>query len=171
MKAGPLTRAAFVGVFSVFLISCEEGGSFSGTGFRDQYIVARSALEEGRYDTAMRRYERMIPNAGQAAPRLQLEYAHAQLRSGDYSGARQTANALAQGRSGAARHAALSVSGAAAHELAMQAKARGDTATAKALMTEARSDMEEVVQQSPSLDPHGALAGRVATIKVQQRGL
>ncbi|MBE1291293.1 MAG: tetratricopeptide repeat protein [Rhodobacteraceae bacterium] len=172
MKAGFLTRAAFVGAFSVFLISCEEGsGSLAGSGFRDQYIVARSALEEGRYDTAMRRYERMIPTAGQAAPRLKLEYAHAQLRAGDYAGARQTATALAQGRSDGGRQAALAVAGAAAHELALQAKAQGDRATAKALFAEARSAMEEVVKTAPKMDPHGALAGRVATIKVQEKTL
>ncbi|WP_204115950.1 tetratricopeptide repeat protein [Shimia biformata] len=171
MKAGLILRAAFAGAFLTFLASCESGGVTSGDGFRKQYTVARTALEEGRYDVAIRHYQRMIPNAGRAAPRLQLEYAHAQLRAGDYAGARVSAGTLAQEQSGDARLAALAVAGTAAHELGLAARQSGDPASAKALLTEAQSAMAEVVNSNPDLDPLGALSGRLASIKVQLAAL
>lgn len=166
MQAFPIARAAIAGLALVFIGSCDQV-SVGGSGFQTKYAVARDALENGHYDRAKRQYLVLIKDAGPLAPRLQLEYAHAELRSGNYSEAANIANSLARSQTGEARAAALSVQGTAQHELGLQLLAQGNNAAGKENLTAAQSALAEVLKTNPDLDPIGSMAGRLASIKVR----
>ena len=87
------------------------------------------------------------------------------------SAARREARALAQGQSGSARRAALSVAATAEHELGLVAIQQGDPAAARQLLHAADAAIAEVLASEPELDPLGALAGRQASIKVRLKAL
>ena len=153
VRAGVLLLAVLT------LVSCEDGPS------------TRDALEDGKFDRASRTYARLLTRAGPLEPRIRLEYAHSLLRAGDYPAARREARALAQGQSGSARRAALSVAATAEHELGLVAIQQGDPAAARQLLHAADAAIAEVLASEPELDPLGALAGRQASIKVRLKAL
>lgn len=171
MKAGCFFKPALAGVFVLALAACDDGAGSGSDSFRKDYTKARSALEAGQYATANRIYARMLQDAGPLTPRIRLEYAHSLLRSGAYDQAAAQAQGLANSQTGTARSAALSVLGAARHELGLQALAAGDKAAGRAHLTAARAALGEVLKSDPELDPLGALAGRQASIAVRLKGL
>lgn len=148
----------------LLLGSCGEGTGTGSSGFHSKYAVARNALESGDYARAKRSYQRLIATAGPLAPRLQLEYAHAELRAGNYAEAARIAGDLAKIQSGEARAAALAVQGTAQHEQALALLAKGEMAPAKALLTQARAALSEVLKSATDMDPLGSMAGRRAQI-------
>jgi hypothetical protein len=165
MQAGFLTKAALAAALVLVPAACAQMGG-DGSGFRNQYMVARAALEEGNYPRANRAYKRLLADAGPFEPRVRLEYAHSLLRGGDYQAASDEARTLAATQDGDARSAALAVLGTAQHELAIAAIQRGDRAGAGQYhLTVARDALAEVLANHPDLDPLGALAGRQRSIE------
>jgi len=162
---------ALSAVLAVLLSGCEDGSGAGSNSFRNNYTNARTALESGQYDKANRIYVRMLQDTGPLQPRIQLEYAHSLLRSGAYGEAIQQAQSLSQSQSGTARSAALSVLGAAHHELGLTALTNQDAATGRQHLVAAQNAIAEVLGSNPELDPLGALAGRQASIKVQLKSL
>ena len=171
MKAVTQTRAVFVGLSTVLLMSCTETAGISQRGFEAQYNTARAALEKGDYSKAGKLYARMLPDAGPLNDRIQLEYAHTMLRSGQYDKAAQIAGGLANNGDGDARAAALSVKGTADHEVGMKLLQDGDRANGAARLKAAQQALEEVLKAHPDFDPVGSLAGRQASISVQLKKL
>lgn len=171
MKAVTRTRAVFVGLSSLLLISCSETAGTRQQGFESQYNTARSALEKGDYAKAGKLYARMMPEAGPLNERIQLEYAHTMLRSGQYDKAAQIAGGLANGSTGDARAAALSVKGTADHEVGIKLLQNGDQANGAARLKAAQQALEEVLKAHPDFDPVGSLAGRQASISVRLKTL
>lgn len=163
MQAIFYSKRALVAIAMLWLASCgmEPSGS---SGFQKQYAAARSALESGNYEQASRAYARLMSQAGPLRPRLQLEYAHSELRAGHYVEAARLAADLASSQKGEARAAALAVQGTAQHELALQSLQNGDVAGGKSLLNSAKAALSEVVKSYPDLDPLGSMAGRLATI-------
>jgi len=162
---------ALTTVLAVVLSGCDDGSGAGSNSFRNDYTAARGALESGNYDKANRIYTRMLQDAGPLTPRIQLEYAHSLLRSGAYGEAIQQAQALSQSQSGTARSAALSVLGAAHHEMGLTALTSQDAANGRQHLVAAQTAITEVLRADPELDPLGALAGRQASIKVQLKSL
>ena len=156
---------------ALVLSSCTDGSGAGSNTFRNDYTAARGALESGNYDKANRIYTRMLQDAGPLKPRIQLEYAHSLLRSGAYGEAIQQAQSLSQSQSGTARSAALSVLGAAHHEMGLAALSGQDAAGGRQHLISAQNAIGEVLRSDPELDPLGALAGRQASIKVQLSSL
>ncbi|MEP4037191.1 hypothetical protein [Pseudophaeobacter sp.] len=156
---------------ALLLGSCGESTGSGSGGFHSKYSVARNALESGDYARAKRSYQRLIAEAGPLAPRLQLEYAHAELRAGNYAEAARIAGDLARSQSGEARGAALAVQGTAQHEQALGLLAKGEGKPAKALLTQARAALSEVLKSATDLDPLGAMAGRRAQIEASLQKL
>ncbi|WGW05906.1 outer membrane protein assembly factor BamD [Tropicibacter oceani] len=141
------------------------------SGFQAKYAVARDALEKGQYDRAKRQYLTLIQEAGPLAQRLELEYAHAELRSGNYAQAANVAGSLARAQSGQARAAALAVQGTAQHELGLQLLAKGETAAGKQQLSAAQAALSDVLKTDTDLDPIGSMAGRLASIQVRLKSL
>ncbi|WP_417726335.1 tetratricopeptide repeat protein [Roseovarius sp.] len=147
------------------LAACEPGTISKGADFQRNYSVARKALEQGNYDSAIRSYAVLIQNAGPLEPRLRLEYAHALLRAGRYDEAAQIANGLAAGTTGSGRAAALAVSGTAQHESALADLSAGRTgASTLAKLRAADAALKEMLSIDAGLDPLGAMASRRADI-------
>jgi len=170
MKAGFLLTAGVAGLLTV-LAACEDGSGAGSNSFRKDYTAARGALEAGQFDKANRIYARMLSQAGPLQPRIQLEYAHSLLRSGAYDAAATQARALSQSQSGTDRSAALAVLGTAQHELGLSALSVGDPGAGRQNLAAAQSSIAEVLKADPDLDPLGALAGRLASIKVRLKAL
>ncbi len=165
-------RVGVLALVTLALASCEEGPALSGdSSFRNQYVVARDALEAGKYDRASRVYARLLTRAGPLEPRIRLEYAHALLRGGNNAAAAREGRQLAQTQTGTARNAALSVVGTAEHELGLAAIQSGDAVTGKRFLQQAEAAIAEVLKSDPELDPLGALAGRRASIQVRLKAL
>lgn len=166
-----MRAAGLFGLSVMVLAGCEEGTGTGQKSFQKQYAVAREALEEGRYVRASEAYATLIPRAGPLAPRLKLEYAHAQLRAGHFDKAAQQAAALAGSQDGAARSAALAVEGTARHEMGLAALDAGDRSAARQHLTAAQSALGKMLKSHPDLDPLGAMAGRQAAIRVQLKSI
>lgn len=169
MQAIPYFRLAVAGLLLLAVSGCgtEPGGT---SGFQKQYSDARSALEAGKYEQASRQYARLLPQAGPLRPRLQLEYAHSELRAGNYAEAARLAADLAQSQKGQDRAAALAVQGTAQHELGLVLAQKGDAAATPTLKA-AHAALSEVVKSYPDLDPLGSLAGRRAAIEARLKRL
>ncbi len=171
MQAISLARIGMISCVALLLGSCGEGSGPAGSGFQSKYAVARNALETGDYARAKRSYQRLIAEAGPLVPRLQLEYAHAELRAGNYAAAAKIAGDLAQNQSGEARAVALAVQGTAQHELGLDLLARGEVEAGKAQLTQARAALSEVLKSKSDLDPLGSMAGRRASIEARLQKL
>jgi outer membrane protein assembly factor BamD (BamD/ComL family) len=171
MNAVTLTRAVLVGLSTVLLVSCTETSSTSQKGFQSQYFAARTALEKGNYETASKMYARMLPQSGPLNDRIQLEYAHVMLRSGNFHKASQIAGELARGGQGDERAAALSVKGTADHEIGLKLFRDGDQANGVAQLKSAQQSFQEVLDTHPDFDPLGSLAGRNASITSRLKSL
>lgn len=164
MRAGPSIKTGLLGLCAIFLLACDDLSG--GSGFRGQYVSARQALEDGKYEKASRLYQRLLPQAGPHEPRIRLEYAHSLLRGGEYAQAAGQARILARTQQGDARGAALAVLGTAEHELALAAINRGEPKdTSRAHLIAARDAITEVLKKHKDLDPLGALATRQRSIK------
>lgn len=172
-RVGHLGRAGILAVSMLALVSCEQGAvsGADSSGFRNQYVAARDALEAGKYDRASRSYLRLLTRAGPLEPRIRLEYSHALLRGEKYGDAAREARILARGQSGTARAAALAVQATAEHELGLAAIDSGDRAQARSLLQQADSAITEVLNTDATLDPLGALAGRQTSIRVRLKSL
>ncbi|KMW56429.1 hypothetical protein AIOL_001383 [Candidatus Rhodobacter oscarellae] len=158
---------------SMLLVGCNTNGasfapSASKAGFRDNYVVARTALERGQYGKAERGYANLLKKAGPLEPRLRLEYAHALLRGGKYEKASAEARVVASVLDGRGRSAALAVQATADQEIARRAINKG-VADADAIerLVAARAGFDELLQKHPDLDPLGAMALRRRTIDVE----
>lgn len=170
MQAVSSTKALLLGICLV-LTACEDVGSFGSQTFQSRYEAARSALESGKYDKANRIYLELLETTGAHEPRLRLEYAHSLLRAGDYAEAAKQANFVAQGQTGAARGAALSVVGTAEHELGLAAIQQGDLVAGKQHLQAAQSVISEVLKIDSSLDSTGALADRKSDAETRLRAI
>ncbi len=164
MITGQLARAGLFGMSLFFLASCDETVGIGETNFQRQYAIARDALEEGRYERASKAYAQLIPKAGPLAPRMQLEYAHAQLRAGHYDKASQVARTLSQSEDDSLKSASLAVYGTAEHELGEAALQRGDLTAGQQHLTAAQAALGKMLKAHPEMDPLGAMAGRKAAV-------
>ena len=156
-------RSAALVAALLALVGCDVGVG-AGSGLKAQYFSARDALDDGQYDRARREYLLLIEEAGPLAPRIELEYAHGELRAGRFDEAARIAAGLAARQAGEARGAALAVQGTAQHELGIRALADGDTATGVAALQSGRPALAEVLDHASAVDPLGAMAGRLAAI-------
>lgn len=148
------------------LTACEPGVVSDGASFQRNYASARRALEAGNYESAIRSYAALIPNAGPFEPRLRLEYAHALLRAGRYDEAAEVADVLAGGLQGGDRAAALAVSGTARHESALSDIRSGTAGPGTVTkLRGADAALTEVIATDPDLDPLGAMTSRRADIR------
>lgn len=165
MKNRDFRKPACAGLLLLALSSCDDSAA-TGSGFERQYAVTRDALEDGRFDKAARGYARLVPDAGRYRPYVQLEYAHALLRSNDFAGAAAQARALAGSQSGPLRGAALAVQGTAEHELGMATPGEGG----RAYLVSAQSALAEVLKSFPQLDTIGTLSARKARLDSELAG-
>ena len=170
MAFNPTFRAGFTGL-SVILVAACSADTLSRGSFQGQYAQARNALETGEYNRARRAYKALLPKAGPFAPRVQLEYAHTELRSGNFEEAARLAGELAGVSEGPARGAALAVQGTALHEMGLALLADGDSANGAARLREAKSALAEVLKEHPDLDPLGSMEGRHAGISSRLKRL
>ncbi len=170
MSFSPATKVIPLVIAAMLLASCQGSGSNSGTsvsraGFKNNYMVARAALEGGDYAKASRQYASLLRKAGPLEARLRLEYAHALLRDGKYRKASDEAKRVALALQGPGRSAALAVQGTADQEIARAAIARGrGGANAADRLISARAAFDEMLANHPELDPLGAMAQRRAVI-------
>ncbi|WP_238705127.1 tetratricopeptide repeat protein [Parasedimentitalea marina] len=167
MRTVIFAKVSLAAVALVVLGSCSDSVT-GATSFQSRYGVARTALESGNYDKARRAYTRLLQEeAGPLTPRLQLEYAHTELRSGNFQQAASLAAGLVASQKDEARAAALSVQGTAQHELGLRLLSEGKTAEGKAQLQAASAAFSEVLKQYSSLDPLGSMAGRRASIEAR----
>lgn len=170
MQVFPLARAGLTGLALLFVASC-EGIGVGHSNFQVKYAVARDALENGNYEAAKRHYMKLVTEAGPLAHRLQLEYAHAELRSGDFGRAAAISSSLANSQTGDARSAALAVYGTAQHELGLELLSQGQKSAAKTHLTSAQKALSEVLKSNPEMDPIGSLDSRVSSIQARLKSL
>jgi len=168
MSLTPATKVIPLIIAAMLLASCQGGGLNSGpsvgrAGFKNSYMVARTALEGGDYAKASRQYASLLRQAGPLEARLRLEYAHALLRDGKYRKASDEAKKVALALQGPGRSAALAVQGTADQEIARAAIARGRAGSNAAdRLIAARAAFDEMLANHPELDPLGAMAQRRA---------
>jgi hypothetical protein len=155
------------------MVGCQLDGpgvtpSARNAGFKDNYTVARTALEKGQFAKAQRSYKDLLLQAGPLEPRIRLEYAHVLLRAGKFAEASGEARVAASMLDGAGRAAAIAVQATADQELVRKALNAG-TADAASLqrLVAARDGFDEVLKTHPELDPLGGLALRRKTIEVE----
>lgn len=172
MQVANFGKAVLLGPILLILSSCGDTTSFrKDQSFRSQYILARDALEAGNYDVAARNYAALADQAGPLEPRIRLEFAHTQLRAGEYASAAQQVRTLTTSQTGPARSAALSVQATAEHEMGLAALAKGNVTKGRKLLQSADKAMAEVLKKHSYMDPIGALAARRASIKVRLSAL
>jgi len=172
MQVPRRTINLFASICVVAASGCYEPGTSVGAGsFQSQYSKARTALESGRYQTAIRYYGKLVASSGPFKQRIQLELAHAHLRAGEYARAAQMSGALSDSTSGTERSAALSVHGTAMHELGLGHLSQGNIQDGKSHLIAARKAFSEVLKKDPDLDPLGSLAGRNASITARLKKL
>lgn len=171
MRSHKYLRGAGFGLVALLLVSCEDGATFGGDSFRAQYTVARNALEEGNYPRANRAYERLLPKSGAMETRVRLEYAHSQLRAGNFAAAATQARLVANSPDPAAHPAGLAVLGTAEHELGLALIRKGDTAGGVKLLRQAETSLSKVLKKNQELDPLGALSDRRASIRARLKAL
>lgn len=144
------------------LASCEAAGTLAGGGAGSDYLVARQALETGNYDLAIRRYTRLLGSVETgSATRLQLEYAHALLRGNRFDEAIAATEPLTNSRTASVRASALAVRGTARHEAARRRLDAGERdAQTRALLSSARTDLQNFLRNHRALDASGAMRAR-----------
>ncbi|MCA0873492.1 hypothetical protein LCL97_21895 [Seohaeicola saemankumensis] len=169
MKTHGIRIPAAAGVLcisaSILLTACTET-SGDNSAMRRQYLSAREALEDGKYDKAVRGYAQLLDGAGGYEARFRLDYAHALLRNGQYAQAAEQARGLAASQKGTFRSAALAVQGTAEHELGMAGGGAGGTAYLKS----AQSALGEVLKTHPELDQIGTIKARKSQLDAQLSG-
>ena len=152
------------------MVGCQLDGPMSSptarnAGFKDNYTVARTALEKGRFAKAERSYRDLLLQAGPLEPRVRLEYAHVLLRAGKFAEASGEARVVAAMLDGKGKAAALAVQATADQELVRAAIAEGRIdVDARQRLTAAKEGFDFVLDEHPELDPIGALALRRQTL-------
>ena len=148
--------------------SLPTAGKVTKAGFKENYLIARVALERGQLNKAERGYVKLLKKAGPLAPRIRLEYAHTLLRSGKFTKASEEARLVSSQLSGRGRSAALAVQATADQEIARKAINKG-IADADAIqrLVAARSSFDEILATHPDMDPLGSFALRRKTIDVE----
>lgn len=148
----------------VAIVACTDigtGSGASGGGFQKKYFDARNALEEGNYDTAIRRYNSLLEQSGPLESRLRLEMSHALLRADRYDEAATQARAVASTHEDNRRAAALAVVGTSEHRLAQEAMTRQDFGPETiAHLRRAEAAFAEMLRVAPDLDPLGSMSER-----------
>ena len=172
MPSRLISRGGLAAAATLLLVACENPGGLSTGGFRNDYLVARQALETGNYALAIRRYDAMIRTAGPLAPRLRLEYAHSLLRANRFEEAAREAGTLVETQTGAARGSALAVRGTARHEAARAMLAAGQRDdSARALLLQARQDLDGFLADHADLDTAGVMRQRAGLVAGDLRSL
>lgn len=170
MQSRLISRGVLTAVSALFLGACENPGGLATGGFRNDYMVARQALEAGDYGLAIRRYDAMIRTAGPLEPRLRLEYAHSLLRGNRFDDAAREAGTLVETQTGAAQGSALAVRGTARHEAARELLAGGQRDdTVKALLLQARSDLDSFLKNHPGMDVSDMMRERSRLLEADLR--
>ncbi|KPQ07394.1 MAG: Tetratricopeptide repeat [Rhodobacteraceae bacterium HLUCCA12] len=165
-------KALLLAVLAGALVGCENAGTLAGGGPRSDYLVARTALENGNYPLAIRRYETLIDRVGPgASARLQLEYAHSLLRASRYDDAIQATASLAERNPDSIQASALAVRGTARHEAAREFIERGESDEARALLEAARADLDRFLDDNAALDAAGSMRARTELIAADLRSL
>jgi hypothetical protein len=166
MQLNPRFVLAALGVLVLFTAACvdqpaSKARDAKSGAFKNSYLSARTALEDGDYKKAIRGYQSLLVKAGPLEDRIRLEYAHSLLRANRFVDAAREARLISAHQQGDGRLAALAVQGTADHEVAIVALAKGqrDAAT-KARLAAAKSALDEVLKKSNDFDPLGTLAQR-----------
>ena len=165
-------RSVFAAFALLALTGCDEGSGGFGTSFQERYFVAREALDNGRYQVAVRHYGKLA-NAYPDSPiaiRLRLEMAHAQLRSGQYQDAATTARGISTVQTGQLKGMALAVLGTAEHELGRVALTK-DRLAAGGHLRAADAALKEMLRRHPKLDEGGAMARRHKLLRAELASL
>lgn len=163
--------AIALGAGSIALMSCEPAGTLAGSSGRtNDYLVARQALETGNYTLAIQRYERLLSYTGEAAGRVQLEYAHSLLRAGRFADAISISDSLIAVHGGSLEASALAIRGTARHQQSRELMAQGRRdSELRSLLQGARADLGRFLSTHPQLDAAGAMAARAQLIDVDLR--
>ncbi|MGH1424198.1 MAG: hypothetical protein ACRBBU_05685 [Pseudooceanicola sp.] len=157
-------RRTYVALAALLLFGgCAGVPTGFGLSFKEQYSVARAALDEGRYKVAVKKYQALVVSdtGVRLNGRLSLELAHALLRNGDYEAAASTARRVAVSEGGAGRSLALAVQGTAEHEIARGMMDKGLYGPkARAHLVSSIKAMDEMLKKHPKLDQGEAMKRR-----------
>ncbi|MEL6434873.1 MAG: hypothetical protein AAFQ28_13835 [Pseudomonadota bacterium] len=165
MQSRRAPRAAVFSAMAFFVMSCEPAGTIVEGGRADDYAVARQALETGNYPLAIVRYERLLDQAGDAAGRLNLEYAHSLLRAGRYEDAITVSSALIETQGGSLKGSALAVRGTAQHQIVRGRLDAGETEPGlRSRLLAAQADLKSFIKNHSNLDAAGAMKARLEMI-------
>lgn len=135
--------------------------SNSSRGFEKSYFKARSALENGKYDSAIKQYSNLLDVSGPLESRMRLELAHAYLRYDQYQEASIQARRVAASHQDNRRAAALAVHATAEHRMAQEAMSAGNFgAVTRGHLQAADSAFKELLATAPDLDPLNSMAER-----------
>jgi hypothetical protein len=164
--------AILLGAGLTLMVACQDVSTTRASGFKGKYLTARTSLETGDYNRAIRGYANLLQTAGPLEARLRLEYAHSLLRANRFSDAAKQANVVSQIQDGDDRLAALAVLGTAQHEMARAAMAKGKRdASVRANLVSAESALKEVSRRGKKMDPLGSMAARRKVIRAELASL
>ena len=154
------------------LVACAEYSASGSGGFERDYFAARTALESGKYEKAVKKYDSMLQEAGPLQTRLRLEKAHALLRADMYPQAAQEAAFVASAHTDNRRAAALAVVGTAEHRMAQEAMSNGDMGPQTiAHLNRSKAALSEMLAKSPDMDPVGSMAQRLEMVQLSLKQL
>lgn len=154
------------------LVACQDVSTSQSSGFKGKYLNARTALETGDYNRAIRGYANLLQKQSPLEARLRLEYAHSLLRAKRFNDAANQANVVSQTQKGDDRLAALAVQGTAQHELARAAMAKGKRdASVRSYLVSADAALREVTKRGKRMDPLGSMAERRKVIRQELASL
>jgi hypothetical protein len=161
MQARQSITWVMLGAALLLPTACQDFQPDKKSTFKNQYLLARGALEAGSYTRANRTYATLIKKAGPFASRLRLEYAHSLLRNNQFEEAAKEAREVSASEAGDARIAALAVQATAEHELAREAMSKGRRdISVRARLNSASSALDEVLKKGKAFDPLGSMAAR-----------
>lgn len=165
---------AILGVMTVTLASCMDvpGGTSAKTGFKKQYLLARTQLEKGQVQKALSSYRQLAQERGPFESRILLELGHAYLRVADFDAARRTVGALTGAEDTHLRAAALAVQGTAEQELGHRRLSSGDKGKAtKSHFKAAETAFKAMLKLHPDMDQTGAMGTRLSQVQAALKGL
>lgn len=164
--------ATVLAVLLLLPAACDTVTPRDDAGFKSEYLVARNALEGGKYAQAVKLYAALLDRSGPLSPRVRLEYAHSLLRDNQFDEALQQARIVAENQTGTGRLAAMAVVGTAEHEIALIALEKGKSGAAvKKRLLAARAAFDEVLKAGKTMDPIGAIAARRSEVNQQLASL
>ena len=158
------------------LASCDDmpgsSSSSGASGFKKQYLLARTQLEKGNVQKALASYRQLAQDRSPFESRIVLELSHAYLRVADFDAARRTVQCLSKAEDTRLRAAALAVTGTAEHELALRRIASGDKGKdTRTHLKAAQSALKSMLKLHPDMDQTGAMATRLAQVGETLKGL